>query len=42
MKWELIEKKIIVAPFVPKLENDTDVKYIDNEFKDMPLYSPED
>ncbi len=27
---------------MPKLESDSDVKYIDNEFKDMSLHSPED
>ncbi|EGR30802.1 protein kinase domain protein [Ichthyophthirius multifiliis] len=42
LKWDLLQKQQIVPPFVPKLDNEIDVRYIDPEFKEMSLYSPVD
>ena len=36
-----MQKRELLAPFVPKLKHDTDVTYFDAEFTETPLYSPE-
>ncbi|EGR27847.1 protein kinase domain protein [Ichthyophthirius multifiliis] len=40
LRWDLLEKRQIVPPFIPKLDSEIDIRYIDSEFKDLPLYSP--
>ena len=32
VQWEMIEQKKVPAPFIPKLEDDKDVTYFDEEF----------
>ena len=32
VQWDLIEQKKVPAPFIPKLEDDKDVQYFDEEF----------
>ena len=38
--WDLAEQKKIKPPFIPKLKNDTDLKYFDNMFTDEPIGGP--
>ena len=41
--WDLIERKGMVAPFVPEFKNEVDVSYFEDEFTNMPLeQSPTD
>lgn len=39
LRWDQLELRKINPPFVPNLETDIDLKYIDYEFKDMSLFS---
>ena len=38
--WDLLEAKKIKPPFIPKLKNDTDLRYFDNMFTDEPIGGP--
>ena len=35
--WEKLAKKELEPPYIPKLENEEDCKYIDNDFKKRPI-----
>ncbi|KAL4443164.1 hypothetical protein ABPG74_002231 [Tetrahymena malaccensis] len=39
LRWDQLEQRKINPPFVPNLETDIDLKYIDYEFREMPIYS---
>ena len=38
--WDLAMKKKLKPPFIPKLKNDTDLRYFDNIFTDEPIGGP--
>ena len=40
INWEDAKNKKIKPPFIPKLKNDTDLKYFDREFTDEPIDAP--
>ena len=37
LRWDLLEQRKINPPFVPNLDSEIDVKYVDFEFKDMSI-----
>ena len=40
--WEEAKKKNLIPPFVPKIKNELDVKYFDNDFTDIQINNDND